>query len=311
MKRKSLKMLMKNEDGAVVVIVALMMTVLMGFAALAIDVGFMYNQRRSLQNAADAGALAGVLELELTGDYKSAAIAAVQKNINIPVGNIDVNTVGTHAVKVNVKQEAVRIFSVFITSGTSNVGATATAEKIQWAGDALPFLNQTSYVGISGIWEKLGENPGSFEGIDKDERPPVYVSGDKNDLSQGVYYNINFEDGIIVNNGAMAEVKQEVEAIYTQKLAANETVYILSLRDTVIEADWVILTDGTGKKVTELNTGDVIAKSQLVLIKCKFLEFGNQWDTGKFEVVQVFDIGAGVYPTNYIEPTGRAARLIN
>jgi len=45
--------------GAVSVIVAILMTVLIGFAALAVDVAYVFLIKNELQNAADAGALAG------------------------------------------------------------------------------------------------------------------------------------------------------------------------------------------------------------------------------------------------------------
>jgi len=47
-----------GERGAVAVFVALLMVALLGFAAVSIDVGAMYAERRQLQNGADAGALA-------------------------------------------------------------------------------------------------------------------------------------------------------------------------------------------------------------------------------------------------------------
>jgi len=51
---------MKRRDkGQVLVLVALAIFVLLGFAALGIDVGFMYSVRHELQRSADAGALAG------------------------------------------------------------------------------------------------------------------------------------------------------------------------------------------------------------------------------------------------------------
>jgi Flp pilus assembly protein TadG len=46
------------------VMAALLLPVMMGLCAFALDVGTMYAQRRSLQNAADAGALAGARELQ-------------------------------------------------------------------------------------------------------------------------------------------------------------------------------------------------------------------------------------------------------
>lgn len=46
------------EDGAVAILIALLLVVLVGMAAMAIDVGAMHAERRELQNGADAAALA-------------------------------------------------------------------------------------------------------------------------------------------------------------------------------------------------------------------------------------------------------------
>ena len=53
----------KGQHGQTLVLVALAMVVLLLVSGLAIDVGVWYGQRRSLQNAADAGALAGAWEI--------------------------------------------------------------------------------------------------------------------------------------------------------------------------------------------------------------------------------------------------------
>jgi uncharacterized membrane protein len=49
----------RNQNGGVIVLVAVSMFFLLGFAALAIDVGHLVVARNELQNAADAGAIAG------------------------------------------------------------------------------------------------------------------------------------------------------------------------------------------------------------------------------------------------------------
>ena len=48
-----------NQHGASLVFVTLLLAVLLGFFALAIDVGYLFVVRNELQNAADAAALAG------------------------------------------------------------------------------------------------------------------------------------------------------------------------------------------------------------------------------------------------------------
>jgi len=49
----------RDQTGAVAVITAIATVVLIGFAALAIDIGYLYSTRNELQNVADAAALAG------------------------------------------------------------------------------------------------------------------------------------------------------------------------------------------------------------------------------------------------------------
>jgi len=53
----------RGERGQALVLFVLALAVLMGFTAMTIDVGLFLRERRNLQNAADAAALAGVLEL--------------------------------------------------------------------------------------------------------------------------------------------------------------------------------------------------------------------------------------------------------
>lgn len=69
----------KEESGQALIISVLSMAVLMGFVALATDVGVMLHEKRLLQTAADAAAVAGAAELPYS-DAVSAATAAATKN---------------------------------------------------------------------------------------------------------------------------------------------------------------------------------------------------------------------------------------
>jgi Flp pilus assembly protein TadG len=60
-----IKQLKKQEKGAVAIIVALSLLVLIGFGALAVDLGYVMMVKNEVQNAADAGALAGAGDLYL------------------------------------------------------------------------------------------------------------------------------------------------------------------------------------------------------------------------------------------------------
>ncbi|WP_230947329.1 pilus assembly protein TadG-related protein [Burkholderia territorii] len=66
----------RRQKGAVAITVAFMMSILLGFAALAIDVGYLFVVRNELQNAADAAALAGapcIYPRAQCGNTKTAA----------------------------------------------------------------------------------------------------------------------------------------------------------------------------------------------------------------------------------------------
>jgi Flp pilus assembly protein TadG len=67
----------RDESGQMLVLTALCMTVLMGFLALAIDVGMLFRVRRSVQIAADAGAIAGALQEQYGGTPSPACGAGV------------------------------------------------------------------------------------------------------------------------------------------------------------------------------------------------------------------------------------------
>ncbi len=63
----------ENEHGQTMIQLALALIVLLGFVALAIDLGSGYLERRRMQNAADAGALAGAYAI-CDGRTNEAAI---------------------------------------------------------------------------------------------------------------------------------------------------------------------------------------------------------------------------------------------
>jgi hypothetical protein len=73
-----------SERGSVAITVALAMTVLLGFAALVVDVGLGWAARTSAQSAADAAALAGATRL--LADGPAAAVLTVRDylNANVP-----------------------------------------------------------------------------------------------------------------------------------------------------------------------------------------------------------------------------------
>ena len=81
----------QGEHGQVLVIFVLALVALMGAAGLAIDIGRFYSERRFLQNAADAAALAAANTLiagKTTAAARTEALAVIANNFQIPPNGI-------------------------------------------------------------------------------------------------------------------------------------------------------------------------------------------------------------------------------
>jgi len=121
----------KNESGQVLVLTALSVTLLMGFMGLAADIGVLFHDRRNLQSAADAAAIAGALAYKYdtqsgnfsnrTTDIQNAAKAAAALN---GVSNLTVT--GTFPTSVTAP-------TLYVTSPPTdgpNSGTTSLVEAI-------------------------------------------------------------------------------------------------------------------------------------------------------------------------------------
>ncbi|HKJ31371.1 MAG TPA: pilus assembly protein TadG-related protein, partial [Balneolales bacterium] len=75
MKRQLISKL-KDQKGASAIIIGVALVMLIGFAAIAIDIGYLYSTRNELQNIADASALAGA---GLLGDVYAHLTSAEQQ----------------------------------------------------------------------------------------------------------------------------------------------------------------------------------------------------------------------------------------
>lgn len=127
--------ILRNEQGSVVVLAALAVVVMMGFGAIAVDVGNLYLNKTRVANVADAAALAGVQDLP--GDTAQAvatarSYAAQNGNGNdivqpvVVADNNGNNTKLKVTVIRNVPYYFARVFG--ITPANQNVSATSTAK---------------------------------------------------------------------------------------------------------------------------------------------------------------------------------------
>jgi Flp pilus assembly protein TadG len=115
--------------GMVVVLMAMLLPLLIGTMALALDGGMLYLQRRQAQTAADAAALAGAYSYSTTLSLSSAQIAAK----NAALGNgytIQTSAITqpvANEIAVTVTASPPRFFSGLWGSGAMTINASATA----------------------------------------------------------------------------------------------------------------------------------------------------------------------------------------
>jgi Flp pilus assembly protein TadG len=73
----------RSEEGQAIVLTAVCLTALLGFMALALDIGLIFRAKRNLQIAADAAATAGALDLSHGLDYSNGATLSLAKNTEV------------------------------------------------------------------------------------------------------------------------------------------------------------------------------------------------------------------------------------
>lgn len=79
-----------NERGTTLIFVAAAMFMIMGFAAIAVDVGHRYNERRQDQSAADAGVMAGSISYASgTDSLRDFALTYVRNNLDTTYSNAE------------------------------------------------------------------------------------------------------------------------------------------------------------------------------------------------------------------------------
>lgn len=303
---KILKKILRKEDGQSLVLFALFMLVLLGFAALVIDAGVLFSTRSQLQNAADAAALAGARDLPSISAAKTSAIYYAGQN-GVEGSNTIVTTPyksDTKKIEVICSKSVTYSFARFLGFTSGNVSARAVAQKnSQWTGEALPFINLDDDYSTNPeivAWEKV--TPGDFESINN------YTIVNPSSPST-LYFTIDYTKGVVLKKGTVATIKQEVGYVYDQH-KPDKLVYVLSLNKTVMSSGKVLLTNGTYASLSKLKNGDTVATSQLVLLECIFHDYDYQGKTLYLTTKNVYDIGHGVFPPNYINPAGGSVLLV-
>jgi hypothetical protein len=323
---KRLKDLFYDNRGQATVLVALGLTVLLGFAAISVDYGYLAYQRRSLQNAADSAALAAAWELPSETSVNSKANEYAKKN-SPELADTEIVALRQNSnkeVKVDVSHTYETFFGKVLGVNNQVISATATAERIRiWEGESLPFLNiDFDYSAIDPIaWTHVGE---SIKGTIYD----FYTLGS----GENTYFEIEWSDGIEISPGFSngikglddSKLKDGLDEMISEDDKEVKLFYLFSLRDSVIQSGEFTVNNGTKTveldKLQFLSNNDVVDPHQLVLIEVLFLDTSNWNNFHDIELEytgNVFDLGNDIegdplpdFPTEHLS-NEYTKRLIN
>jgi Flp pilus assembly protein TadG len=138
------KTLLRDESGQTLIFVAVSMTVILGFLAMAADVGTLLHDKRNLQIAADSAAIAGAVEEKVssvTGDIQASGQTASTQNgftngsnqVTVTINTPPVN--GPHAGAAGYVEAIVsQVEPVFFMKLFSFTSMTVTARAVAFDG---------------------------------------------------------------------------------------------------------------------------------------------------------------------------------
>lgn len=125
--KKRFQTLLENEQGNVLVMVAMSMVMLCGFTALVADGGSLFLEKSELQKGLDAASLAGAREL--TGSESNAVAAAIEvagkNNVTITASNIKI---GSNYIQISKTTTKDLTFARILGINSADVPASAKAE---------------------------------------------------------------------------------------------------------------------------------------------------------------------------------------
>ncbi len=155
----------RGERGATAVVVALSMVALMGFGALAIDMGGVYAEHQQLQNGADAAALA-IAESCAYGECQNTADLFVKANkLDGDATGEVVGEIGESSVTVQASSVRHNWFGEIIGVPSTDLQATASA-RWGWpsGGATMPLaFSWCAFYAATGGWDDQGQPLGDTE----------------------------------------------------------------------------------------------------------------------------------------------------
>jgi hypothetical protein len=245
-----------KEKGSVILLVALMLTVLLGCAAFVVDLGMAYVEKGKLQNVADAAALAGAQDLPAAAGTAINTAKDYAELNGVPEADTSATApYSGNSAKIEVvcTKNIQYTFARVLGFTDTDLSARAVAQNCSWAGDALPFINldgkgEDSEEGQPlDAWNKVG--PGDKERIHNDD---LIVGPDS------IKVIIDDEHIKYKKGKDMSQIKGPLMNI----VVVGKTVYIFSIKHSEMK-------NYAKKGSKELKEGDQIPCTDTVLLECE------------------------------------------
>jgi Flp pilus assembly protein TadG len=193
-----------SQRGQTLVLITVFMMALLGMCALAIDVGSWYQQKRAVQSAADAGALAGAAYLPSGwSSATSAAGSEFTKNLHGATLTYTPSSVfvSNDSITVTATAPAKSFFAKAFTSKAVTVKAVATATIMNAGGGALPWgvMKNTYTPGTTYpiYTDNSGPNNGALRLAAWDTASATCTTGSANGLGGSALYRAEIGGGVL------------------------------------------------------------------------------------------------------------------
>ena len=244
-----------RQEGQLLVIAALAMVLLVGLLALAIDGGNAYAQRRAMQNAADAAALAGAHALRDGGNVQAAIYEYAGRNGVDGPANIAWSYIDEEEEHVGVVATTTITFSTFFAGvlDVPSMSASASAAARLVGGSSFDWalfaanLNEDQAISVDGNGVRVEGNIHSNGGIyingnnttvDGGTESVRYFSLDGNNNTLGSPFELTESGGYKVSGGNNSYPAPSYTANAVEVPQYNLSDYGPGKPDWVHETDW-------------------------------------------------------------------------
>ena len=283
------------ERGQTLVIVAVVLVVLVAFLALVLDMGNIYAQRRRVQNAADAGALAGARALALNQVTSTIESAIREYTVTRNGADSYSATILTRTVVVTASKAFSTYFASIVGVPSFSVWASATSGygfPGAWQGGLLPTAVHTAAVVLDRdieIWDdaKTASNPSAGVFADGQRGWLNFNGGDVSNSELVYWVTYGWSGTVNVGMWINGDPGTRTSALHAMDVVRTRTIVFVPIYDVVRpgvmgngQIDYHIVAFGAFYVQQVIDTGNP------KMVKGRFIRYvapqegGGTYDTG-------------------------------